>query len=68
MIFEQPAYPTESYPGCPCYVCDQKPRIEAARTAGDIFRIYPNRLSLCPTCGDKRCPGAIDHSQHPATP
>lgn len=54
-----PTYPEHLYPGCPCYRCDEPswPRI----TVGD--RSFPmGRMSLCPTCGNKRCPGAQDHS------
>ncbi len=57
-----PTYPADLYPGCPCYACDQAPRVEAPSTPLDRF---PSRMSLCPTCGDKRCPGALDHAQHP---
>lgn len=55
-------YPEDLYDGCPCFACDQAPRIAAATSWIETF---PNRMSLCPTCGDKRCPGAIDHTQHP---
>jgi len=47
-------YPADLYPGCPCYKCDQEVR--------DTF--YPTRMSLCPVCGSKRCPGAADHRDH----
>lgn len=54
-------YPADLYPGCPCYACDQAPRIEAAES---WMGRLPNRMSLCPTCGDKRCPGALNHADH----
>lgn len=48
-------YPTEFYPGCPCWECDEPswPEING-------FKIRA-RMSLCPKCGNKRCPGAADH-------
>lgn len=48
-------YPTGLYPGCPCYACDSP-------TWATPFSA---RMSLCPTCGYKRCPGAMDHTKHP---
>lgn len=57
-------YPADLYPGCPCFKCDQVPRIDAELAAGR--HAFPNRMSLCPECGDNRCPGAVDHTQHPA--
>lgn len=51
-------YPAELYPGCPCYTCDS-PTWPVFN--GMLVRV---RMSLCPTCGDKRCPGAQDHTQH----
>lgn len=47
-------YPPEFYPGCPCYACDSP---FWARV--DNFPLM--RMSLCPKCGNKRCPGAKDH-------
>jgi len=45
------AYPAHLYPGCPCYTCDSK------------TWSYPGaRMTLCPRCGDKRCPAAHDHA------
>lgn len=51
------AYPAHLYPGCPCYACDSqtwKP------WPGTDF-VFAQRMSLCPTCGNKRCPAATDH-------
>ena len=48
------AYPADLYPGCPCYRCD-------SQTWRSISGIPMARMSLCPTCGNKRCPGAADH-------
>lgn len=45
-------YPPEFYPGCPCFACDSPTWTN---------KFGPERMSLCPTCGNKRCPGAIDH-------
>lgn len=36
--------------GCPCHACDSR-----------VPRASGKRMSLCPTCGNKRCPGAVDH-------
>lgn len=49
-------YPKLFYPGCPCYRCDSPtwPRL----LDGSV--VFP-RMSLCPNCGNKRCPGAVDH-------
>ena len=62
-------YPAEAYPnGCPCFTCDspswptwserlgKEPKPD--RGEDDLIRV---RMSLCPTCGNKRCPGAKDH-------
>lgn len=48
-------YPKELYPGCPCYACDSQ---TWERVPLGFARL---RMSLCPTCGNKRCPGAADH-------
>jgi hypothetical protein len=58
-------YPADLYAGCPCFECDQAPRIAAAKTTIERF---PNRMSVCPTCGSKRCPGADHHDRHKDTP
>jgi len=55
-------YPADLYDGCPCFECDQAPRIAAEKAAGGFG--WPDRMSLCPVCGSKRCPGALDHTQH----
>lgn len=47
-------YPQEFYPGCPCFACDSP-------TWALVGNIPVARMSLCPTCGNKRCPGAADH-------
>lgn len=44
-------YPVELYPGCPCSACD-------APADGSYMR----RMALCPACGNKRCPGAANHT------
>lgn len=44
-------YPADLYPGCPCATCD-------APTDGS----YARRMALCPTCGNKRCPGSGNHT------
>nr|WP_324130082.1 hypothetical protein [Aeromicrobium sp.] len=49
-------YPEHLYPGCPCYRCDSP-------TWGSVAGIPIARMCLCPTCGNKRCPGAMDHDQ-----
>ena len=41
-------YKAESRPGCCCVMCD--PDFSGMR--------------LCPLCGDKRCPGAVNHRKH----
>jgi hypothetical protein len=51
-------YPRDLYPGCPCYACDSQTwRVDP--TWGTAFS---QRMSLCPQCGNKRCPGAADHT------
>lgn len=47
-------YPAEFYPGCPCRACDAP--TWPAGWPGE------RRMSLCPTCGNKRCPGAANHT------
>lgn len=51
----KPPYPAEFYPqGCPCKACvpaDANPLSFAAQ------------FHLCPTCGNKRCPGAAHHAR-----
>lgn len=49
------AYPTELYPGCPCQTCDSP-------TWPVLHGIPLARMSLCPNCGNKRCPGAANHA------
>lgn len=53
-------YPQHLYPRCPCFRCDQADTPEWPGLPG--FKI-PTRMSLCPTCGNKRCPGAADHNK-----
>lgn len=57
MTTQPTPYPAELYPGCPCWKCDSDtwPTVEGL---GFPLRV---RMSLCPTCGNKRCPGAADH-------
>ena len=50
-------YPAEFYPGCPCYACDSK----TWKPFPGTDMIFRNRMSLCPNCGNKRCPGAANH-------
>jgi hypothetical protein len=47
-------YPRDLYPNCPCAVC----------TPGtpDGFGGFFRRMNLCPNCGNKRCPGASEHT------
>ena len=52
-----PKYPVHLYAGCPCFKCDQ-PFEEI-----DGFKLII-RMSLCPECGNKRCPGAMNHENH----
>lgn len=52
-------YPAELYPGCPCYACDSQTWPQEYAPYG--FRLAV-RMSLCPHCGNKRCPGARDHN------
>lgn len=44
-------------PGCWCEACDI--------AANGPFR---SRMSLCPACGDKRCPRAKDHRENCSNP
>jgi hypothetical protein len=53
-------YPVELYPGCPCYACDSP-------TWQSVSGIPMARMSLCPTCGNKRCPAADDHTKWKCT-
>ena len=53
-------YPVHLYPGCPCRRCDSVTWEWFYRDNG-LFQ----RMSLCPECGSKRCPGAMDHLRHP---
>jgi hypothetical protein len=64
-----PPYPQAWYPGCPCYACDSSTwptwadwlgLKDEAKEADN--RPMPIRMSLCPNCGNKRCPGAKDHT------
>ena len=50
-------YPVGLYPGCPCTRCDS-PNWPTSQW-GFTFA----RMTLCPTCGNKRCPGAVDHDR-----
>ncbi|AEQ20960.1 hypothetical protein E3_0470 [Rhodococcus phage E3] len=56
-------YPTELYPGCPCYRCDSPSWPTITFRDGEEHAV--GRMTLCPMCGSKRCPGAMDHTQHP---
>ena len=51
-------YPVDLYPGCPCYACDSATWTDLPGAA-PFLRV---RMSLCPTCGCKRCPAAADHT------
>lgn len=50
----RPRYPADLYPGCPCFDCD-------SQTWHTGFALGRMRMSLCPNCGNKRCPGAANH-------
>ncbi len=57
---EKPApYPVGLYPGCPCYKCDSA---TWAPVGSGFSTLCRTRMSLCPKCGNKRCPGAADHT------
>ncbi|WP_336874442.1 hypothetical protein [Rhodococcus qingshengii] len=43
-------YPAELYDGCPCLAC--------------LGYDEQWKMALCPTCGNKRCKGAIHHVNH----
>lgn len=73
---ESPPFPQEWYTnptGCPCLKCDLPywPTMDEFGTeigkdtprppVDDAHPRVPVRLSLCPNCGNKRCPGAADH-------
>ena len=58
-------YPADLYAGCPCFKCDQ-PLETITFGNGETVQIL-TRMSLCPVCGDKRCPGAMDHENHKET-
>lgn len=49
-------YPVDLYPECPCTRCDSQywPTYNGLTFA---------RMTLCPNCGNKRCPGAADHDR-----
>ncbi|WP_238840702.1 hypothetical protein [Prescottella equi] len=49
-------YPEHLYPGCPCFSCDSP--------TWPTETIGFTRMSICPMCGDKRCPGAHHHAKH----
>lgn len=58
-------YPAHLYAGCPCFKCDQP--LETITFANGVKGQMLTRMSLCPECGDKRCPGAMDHDNHKET-
>ena len=58
-------YPADLYTGCPCFKCDQ-PLEELAVGGGKTIQVL-RRMSLCPECGSKRCPGTMDHENHKET-
>jgi hypothetical protein len=48
---------------CPCWRCT-KERVDAGDDRGGEMLGIPlalNRMFLCETCGNKRCPHATDH-------
>lgn len=45
--------------GC-CHRCASE-HCEADPAPFDVFNLRMNRMFLCPTCGNKRCPRATDH-------
>lgn len=50
-------YP-DIFGGCPCYACWDK-RTPVNPEFGFKFSV----MNLCPTCGNKRCPAAMDHER-----
>ena len=50
-------YPAELFPGCPCYACDS----QTWKPYPGMKFVVPQRMSVCPTCGYKRCPSAMNH-------
>ncbi len=44
-------------PNCYCYNCNKD-----YTEPGQHFPYVMSRMILCPTCGNKRCPHATDHS------
>lgn len=55
-------YPADLYVGCPCFKCDQ-PFEEIVLGNGETIQQL-TRMSVCPECGNKQCPGASDHNNH----
>lgn len=51
-------YPVDLYAGCPCHRCES-PNWEMVTGLGFAMA----RMTLCPTCSNKRCPGAVDHDR-----
>ena len=44
---------------CPCMACDPG--------AFPGYGFVPSHMSVCPNCGNKRCPQAVDHSLYKCT-
>lgn len=53
------------YPICVCVKCGPPWRDVILKPPEDAPMLeqlsWSSWMALCPTCGDKRCPGAIDH-------
>jgi hypothetical protein len=49
-----------AYTGCPCRACIAA--YEDAHPPAVWIESMSNRFIVCPTCGNKRCPHASDHS------
>jgi hypothetical protein len=55
---------------CVCLRCgppwrDTRPKPSPDDFVGNLT--WNSYTALCPTCGSKRCPGAVDHDTHPTT-
>lgn len=49
--------PVERDPECPCAACDPGLILDGKPTG------LPSRMSVCPDCGNKRCPKAANHAR-----
>jgi len=64
---EEPVLTTGATPFdvCCCLRCGPPFRAEVPNWRDSPFGGMASWMPLCPTCGSKRCPGAIDHRDHP---